>query len=112
MSYYKRALSYIGLHRYAAAISDLNAVLAIQPDFSAALAQRGKLLARQGDFVSALKDLKKAHKQEDFVRLFKAMRADLHRFVKLKKLISFSKRLRMLRGGEIIKSALMQQDQR
>jgi DnaJ homolog subfamily C member 3 len=67
LSYYKRALSYLGLSRYHAAISDLNQVLAIQPDFSAALARRGKILALQGDFNGAVKDLKKAKKQDDFV---------------------------------------------
>jgi tetratricopeptide (TPR) repeat protein len=67
LSYYKRALSYLGLSRYHAAISDLNSVLAIQPDFSAALVQRGKILAWQGDFVNAVKDLRKAGKQDDFV---------------------------------------------
>jgi len=67
LSYYKRALSYLGLHRYNAAISDLNSVLAIQPDFSAALVQRGKILAWQGDFTNALKDLKKAKNQDEFV---------------------------------------------
>jgi DnaJ family protein C protein 3 len=67
LSYYKRALSYLGLQRHHAAISDLNSVLAIQPDFSAALVQRGKLLAWQGDFTNAVKDLKKASKQDDFV---------------------------------------------
>jgi DnaJ family protein C protein 3 len=67
LSYYKRALSYLGLQRHHAAISDLNSVLAIQPEFSAALVQRGKLLAWQGDFTNAVKDLKKASKQDDFV---------------------------------------------
>lgn len=67
LSYYKRALSYIGLHRHQAAISDLNAVLTMQPDFSAALVQRGKLFASQGDFTNAVKDLKKAQKQDEYV---------------------------------------------
>jgi DnaJ homolog subfamily C member 3 len=67
LSYYKRALSYLGLSRYHAAITDLNSVLAIQPDFSAALVQRGKILAWQGDFVNAVKDLKKAGRQDEFV---------------------------------------------
>ena len=70
LSYYKRALSYLGLHRHHAAISDLNSVLAMQPDFSAALVQRGKLLAWQGDFPNAVKDLKKASRQDDFVQPF------------------------------------------
>jgi DnaJ homolog subfamily C member 3 len=67
LSYYKRALSYLGLSRYHAAITDLNSVLEIQPDFSAALLQRGKILAWQGDFSSAVKDLQKAQKQDDLV---------------------------------------------
>jgi DnaJ homolog subfamily C member 3 len=68
LSYYKRALSYLGLSRYHAAISDLNSVLAIQPDFSAALVQRGKILAWQGDFPNSLKDLQQAGKQDEFVK--------------------------------------------
>ena len=39
----------------------------MQPDFSAALVQRGKILAWQGDFTNAVKDLQKATKQDDFV---------------------------------------------
>ena len=68
LSYYKRALSYLGLQRHHAAISDLNSVLVLQPDFSAALVQRGKLLAWQGDFTNAVKDLKKASTQDDLVK--------------------------------------------
>jgi len=45
----------------------LNSVLEIQPDFSAALLQRGKLLSWQGDFTNAIKDLQKAGKQNDLV---------------------------------------------
>lgn len=67
LSYYKRALSYLGLSRFHAAISDLDAVLSIQPDFSAALVQRGKLYARQGDFSKAVNDLEKASGQDEFV---------------------------------------------
>jgi DnaJ family protein C protein 3 len=67
LSYYKRALSYLGLSRFHAAISDLDSVLAIQPDFSAALVQRGKLYAWQGEFQKAVTDLKKAHGQDEFV---------------------------------------------
>jgi len=70
LSYYKRALSYLGLHRYLAAISDLNAVLEIQPDFSAALVQRGKLFAWQGDYVNAIKDLTKARPDHELVTPF------------------------------------------
>ena len=86
LSYYKRALSYLGLHRYNAAISDLNSVLAIQPDFSAALVQRGKIRAWQGDFTNAVKDLKKAKTQDEFV--FTSEDGKLtFRLVKLKKQI-------------------------
>jgi len=67
LSYYKRALAYLGLSRNHAAIADLNAVLEIQPDFSAALAQRGKILAKEGDFANAVNDLKKARKQDELV---------------------------------------------
>ena len=70
LSYYKRALSYLGLHRYHAALSDLNAVLEIQPDFSAALVQRGKLFAWQGDYVNAINDLKKARQDHELVPAF------------------------------------------
>jgi len=65
--YYKRALSYLGLHRYSAAIADLDTVLAIQPEFSIALAQRGKLLAKQGDFANAIEDLKKTQTEPELV---------------------------------------------
>jgi len=58
------------LHRYLAAISDLNAVLEIQPDFSAALVQRGKLFAWQGDYVNAIKDLTKARPDHELVTPF------------------------------------------
>jgi len=67
LSYYKRALAYLGLSSRQAAIADLDAVLAIQPDFSAALVQRGKLYAWQGDFTKAVDDLKKARGQDEFV---------------------------------------------
>jgi len=70
LSYYKRALSYLGLHRYLAAFSDLNAVLEIQPDFSAALVQRGKLFAWQGDYANAIKDLIKARPDHELVAPF------------------------------------------
>jgi DnaJ homolog subfamily C member 3 len=68
LSYYKRALSYLGLSRFHAAITDLNTVLEIQPDFSAALLRRGRILAWQGDFSNALKDLQKVPNQDDLVR--------------------------------------------
>lgn len=67
LSYYKRALAYLGLSRNRAAISDLNAVLSIQPDFSAALVQRGKILAKEGDYANAVKDLQKARTQDELV---------------------------------------------
>jgi DnaJ homolog subfamily C member 3 len=67
LSYYKRALSYLGLSRYHSALEDLNSVLAIQPDFSAALLQRGKILTWQGDFTKAVQDLRHAGHQEEFV---------------------------------------------
>ena len=49
-------------------MEDLNAVLTIQPDFSAALIQRGKIYVWQGDFSKAITDLKQAGHQNDFVR--------------------------------------------
>ena len=67
LSFYKRALSYLGLSRYHSAIADLNSVLEIQPDFSAALMQRGKLLSWQGDFTKAIRDLQKAGKQDELI---------------------------------------------
>jgi DnaJ homolog subfamily C member 3 len=67
LSYYKRALSFLGMHRHNAALSDLTSVLSIQPDFSAALVQRGKILSWQGDFENAIKDLKKAKTQNELV---------------------------------------------
>ena len=86
LSYYKRALSYLGLHRYNAAISDLNSVLVIQPDFSAALVQRGKILAWQGDFANSVKDLKRTKTQDEFVFTSEGLWANC-RFMKLKKQI-------------------------
>jgi DnaJ homolog subfamily C member 3 len=67
LSYYKRALAYLGSSRNHAAITDLNSVIAIQPDFTAALLQRGKLLAWQGDFSNAIKDLTKVKNQDNLV---------------------------------------------
>jgi DnaJ homolog subfamily C member 3 len=69
LTYYKRALSYLGLFRHNAALSDLNFVLTIQPDFSAALIQRGKIRSWQGDFENAVIDLNKAKTQDDLVGL-------------------------------------------
>lgn len=42
-------------------------MLELQPDFSAALVQRGKVLAWQGDLANAIKDLQKAQKQDELV---------------------------------------------
>jgi hypothetical protein len=58
----------------------------IQPDFSAALVQRGKILAWQGDFANAVKDLKKAKNQDEFVFALEGWWANC-RFMKLKKQI-------------------------
>ena len=104
LSYYKRALSYLGLSRYHAAITDLNSVLEIQPDFSAALLQRGKILAWQGDFSSAVKDLQKAQKQDELVCHLRQRTND--RLMISKKQAGIYKRLKVPRKRGIIKSAL------
>jgi tetratricopeptide (TPR) repeat protein len=104
LSYYKRALSYLGLSRYHAAITDLDSVLEIQPDFSAALLQRGKILAWQGDFSGAVKDLQKAQKQDELVCRLRHGTND--RLMISKKQDGIYKRLKVPRKREIIKSAL------
>lgn len=58
LTYYKRGTIYLALGKAKFAISDLDKVLQLKPDFTTARLQRGNILLKQGEFESAEADYK------------------------------------------------------
>ena len=64
MSYYKRATVFLALSRSRPALTDLDKVLKLKPDFSQARVKRGIVLLKQGRLDEAHIDLEKAVAKE------------------------------------------------
>ena len=64
MSYYKRATVFLALSRSRPALSDLDKVIQLKPDFSQARVKRGVVLLKQGRLDEAHIDLEKAVAKE------------------------------------------------
>ena len=64
MSYYKRATVFLALSRSRPALSDLDKVIQLKPDFSQARVKRGVVLLKQGKLDEAHIDLEKAVAKE------------------------------------------------
>lgn len=64
MSYYKRATVFLALSRSRPALSDLDKVIQLKPDFSQARVKRGIVLLKQGRLDEAHIDLEKAVARE------------------------------------------------
>ena len=64
MSYYKRATVFLALSRSRPALSDLDKVIQLKPDFSQARVKRGIVLLKQGRLDEAHIDLEKAVAKE------------------------------------------------
>ncbi len=56
MSYYRRGTVFLAMGRFKSALSDLNKVIELKPDFSAARLQRANVLTKQGSFEQAIND--------------------------------------------------------
>ena len=64
MSYYKRATVFLALSRSRPALSDLDKVIQLKPDFSQARLKRGIVLLKQGRLDEAHIDLENAVAKE------------------------------------------------
>lgn len=64
LTYYRRATVYLALGKSRSALPDLNKVLELRPDFTAARVQRGNVLLKQGLLQEALKDFQLVVNQE------------------------------------------------
>ncbi|PVD19108.1 hypothetical protein C0Q70_21667 [Pomacea canaliculata] len=64
LTYFKRATVYLALGKPRSALPDLNKVLELRPEFTAARVQRGNILLKQGNLKEALEDFQEAVRQE------------------------------------------------
>lgn len=74
LTYFKRATTYLAMSRHSAALSDLNTVLSIKPDFTSAVSQRGKVMSSLGQWDAAMKDLQHERDSKTVLAGIKAAR--------------------------------------
>lgn len=75
LTIFKRGATYLSLGKSDKASADFDAVLALKPDWEAALVQRAKLKARTGDWKAAQKDYKSAGKKDEIQAVKEAEKA-------------------------------------
>lgn len=75
LTIFKRGATYLSLGKSDKASADFDAVLALKPDWEAALVQRAKLKAGKGDWKAAQKDYKAAGKKEEIKAVKEAEKA-------------------------------------
>ena len=56
MSFYRRGTVYLAMGKFKSALSDLDRVIELKPDFTSARLQRANVLLKQGSFDEAGKD--------------------------------------------------------
>src|SRR4051794_15762952 len=62
---YRRATAYISLGRHSPAIEDLDAIIRLNPKFTQARLQKGKILAKEGQFKEAKEEIRKYLKEAE-----------------------------------------------